>query len=134
MLHVAVAIITNAQAEVLIAQRPPHAFQGGYWEFPGGKVEESESVFAALVREIAEEVGVKIVAAEPFMQVTHDYPERQVLLDVWRVTAYAGQAYGAEGQKVQWVSQQALSNFSFPEANQGIVAAIQHATTMLGKQ
>lgn len=60
-MKVAVAIITNDQQEILVAQRPLHVPHGGRWEFPGGKLEANESAEDALVREIREEVNLEIL-------------------------------------------------------------------------
>ena len=57
MLHVAVAIIKNSNQEVLVALRPPGSHQGNLWEFPGGKLELAETVFAALSARFAKRSG-----------------------------------------------------------------------------
>ncbi|HPE72839.1 MAG TPA: NUDIX domain-containing protein, partial [Candidatus Competibacter sp.] len=72
--HVAVGIVAGADGAVLIARRPDHVHQGGLWEFPGGKVEHGESVIAALGRELREELGIAVRAAEPLLQTGHAYP------------------------------------------------------------
>jgi 8-oxo-dGTP diphosphatase len=70
----------------------------GLWEFPGGKVEAEESVETALGRELHEELGIVVDVARPLIKVQHDYPDKQVLLDVWEVSAFTGEPHGAEGQ------------------------------------
>ncbi|POD55047.1 Nudix family hydrolase [Pseudomonas syringae] len=121
--HVAAAVIRGADGSVLIARRADTQHQGGLWEFPGGKVEEGETVQAALARELQEELGILVTAARPLIKVCHDYPDKQVLLDVWEVSAFTGQAHGAEGQPLVWASPRELANYDFPAANQPIVAA-----------
>ncbi|QKE64387.1 Nudix family hydrolase [Aquipseudomonas campi] len=121
--HVAAAVIRGADARVLIAKRAADQHQGGLWEFPGGKVEEGEAVEAALSRELQEELGIRVDAARPLIQVQHDYPDKQVLLDVWEVTAFSGEPHGAEGQPLAWASARELLDYEFPAANQPIVAA-----------
>jgi 8-oxo-dGTP diphosphatase len=123
LIHVAVAAIFNAAGEVLVARRPRHADQGDRWEFPGGKVERGETVRQALAREIAEEVGLRIEQARPLIRLRHDYPARSVLLDVWRVTAYSGEAHGREGQPLAWRLPQRLDPADFPAANPPIIMA-----------
>lgn len=122
-IHVAAAVIRAVDGRVLIAKRPLDKHQGGLWEFPGGKVEAGESVEAALARELAEELGITVTAAQPLIQVRHDYPDKQVLLDVWQVLAFSGEPHGAEGQPLAWVEPAQLPGYSFPAANRPIVAA-----------
>lgn len=121
--HVAAAVIRGADGQVLIARRPDDKHQGGLWEFPGGKVEAGEAVEAALARELEEELGIRVKAARPLIQVHHDYPDKQVLLDVWQVDAFEGEPHGAEGQPLAWVAPRQLPNYEFPAANLPIVAA-----------
>ena len=130
MLHVAVAIIKNPKQEVLVAKRPPASHQGNLWEFPGGKIKLDETVFSALQREIIEEVGLRIQEAYPFVKIYHNYGDKQVLLDVWQVTRFEGEAVGREGQKVQWLAPEAMENFKFPGANLRIVKLLQLPTRM----
>jgi len=121
--HVAAAVIRAADGRVLIARRPEDKHQGGLWEFPGGKVEVGEAVEAALGRELEEELGIRVTAARPLIQVCHDYPDKRVLLDVWEVTAFAGEPHGAEGQALAWVAPRQLPDYEFPAANYPIVSA-----------
>jgi len=122
-IHVAAAVIRAADGRVLIAKRPLDKHQGGLWEFPGGKVEVGETVETALTRELAEELGITVTAAQPLIQVRHDYSDKQVLLDVWQVTAFDGEPHGVEGQPLAWVEPAQLPDYSFPAANRPIVAA-----------
>ncbi|AYC34182.1 Nudix family hydrolase [Pseudomonas cavernae] len=122
-IHVAAAVIRDAAGRILLARRPDGKHQGGLWEFPGGKVEDSETVAAALGRELAEELGIQVTVARPLIQVQHDYPDKHVLLDVWEVSAFNGEAHGAEGQPLAWVSPRQLGNYQFPAANRPIVCA-----------
>jgi 8-oxo-dGTP diphosphatase len=122
-LHVAAGVIRGSDGHVLIARRPLDTHQGGLWEFPGGKVEAGETAKAALARELAEELGIAVAASRPLIQVSHDYPDKQVLLDVWEVLAFSGEPHGVEGQPLAWVDPEDLPNFSFPAANRAIITA-----------
>lgn len=124
LIHVAVGVIIGPDKKILIAKRPQTAHQGGLWEFPGGKVDAGESVHQALVRELREELAISVVESEPLIQIRHHYPDKSVLLDVYRVTRFDGQPSGAEGQPICWVSSKELNNFEFPAANQPIINAI----------
>jgi 8-oxo-dGTP diphosphatase len=123
--HVAVAVIENDNGDVLIAKRPDHLHMGGLWEFPGGKVEAGETVLQALQREIHEEVALEIHAASPLLQIPFQYPEKKVLLDVWRVTGFSGAARGCESQQVLWVPRKKLCGYEFPPANRAILTVLQ---------
>ena len=74
--HVAVAVVEKNTGEILIAKRPDHLHMGGFWEFPGGKVEAGETVLQALQREIREEVSLDVHAAQPFLQIPFQYPDK----------------------------------------------------------
>jgi 8-oxo-dGTP diphosphatase len=124
LVHVAVAAIVNDQHEVLIALRPENTHQGGFWEFPGGKVEAGEQVVEALQREISEELGIDVLSSRPLIQIRHDYPDKSVLLDVHRVDSFAGQPKGMEGQPLRWQSVDKLDESEFPAANRGIIRAL----------
>lgn len=131
--HVAVGVIRRTveqgRDEILISKRAAHLHQGGLWEFPGGKVEADESVQQALQRELSEELGIVIRldsdALQPLIQIAHDYPDKQVLLDVWQLRDFTGEAAGQEGQLVRWVESQSLSDYAFPQANRPIIHACQ---------
>ena len=121
--HVAAAVIRGSDGRILIARRADTQHQGGLWEFPGGKVDAGESVSAALGRELKEELGIDVTSARPLITVKHDYPDKHVLLDVWEVSSFTGEAHGVEGQPLAWVAPRDLANYAFPPANQPIVAA-----------
>jgi len=114
--HVAVGLLLDRD-QVFITRRAANAHQGGKWEFPGGKLDDNEPVETALKRELHEELGIEVRAAQPWMQVRHRYPDREVLLDVWRITAWDGTPHGREGQEARWASVRELPKLDFPEAD-----------------
>jgi 8-oxo-dGTP diphosphatase len=124
VVHVAVGVILDAEKNILLTRRHDHLHQGGLWEFPGGKVEQGESLDAALARELHEELAIKPVKTSPLIEIHHDYPDKSVFLDVHVVWEFRGEAQGVEGQPMAWVSAAELSDYDFPEANKPIVAAI----------
>lgn len=124
-IDVAVAILLNAQQQVLTSWRQPHQHQGGLWEFPGGKREPEESMFEALQREIQEELGVSVEKAEAFVRIDHDYGDKKVSLDVWLVSHFVGEPQGKEGQPLKWQAINELDAKQFPAANTAIIEALQ---------
>lgn len=122
--QVAVAVIFNAEGEVLLTRRHAESDQGGLWEFPGGKLESGETPTDALCRELREELAIGVLEHEPLMQVTHDYGDKRVLLNVQRVTQFSGEPQPCEGQPMRWVSISQLCDYAFPAANAEIVKAL----------
>ncbi len=123
-LKVIVGVIEDRDANILLARRPQHLHQGGKWEFPGGKIEPGELPFDALRRELDEELGIAIDRATPLIQVPFHYEALSVLLDVWQVQDFSGDAVGREDQDIRWVSIDNLASMEFPPANHAIVAAL----------
>jgi len=124
VVHVAVAVIKNQHGQFFIAKRPETSHQGGFWEFPGGKVENGESVQEALARELFEEVGITVLDANPLIRIHHDYDDKSVLLDVWCINEFSGVAHGKEGQETGWINLEQFSEYTFPEANTPIIKAL----------
>ncbi|MCW8922354.1 MAG: Nudix family hydrolase [Gammaproteobacteria bacterium] len=124
VIHVAAAAIINNNNEVLISQRAPDAHQGGLWEFPGGKLESGESVQHALLRELGEELGIQANSCRPLIKVTHQYSDKTVLLDVWKVDDYTGQVVGKEGQAIRWLAVDQLNYVEFPAADVPVIKAL----------
>ncbi|MFT5691874.1 MAG: 8-oxo-dGTP diphosphatase [Oceanicoccus sp.] len=124
-IHVAVGVIVNEAKKILIALRPKQSHQGGLWEFPGGKVEDGETVEVALSRELNEELGLIVSSSRPLLTIHHEYTDKCVVLDVCWVEKFVGVANGREGQPIRWVNAEELSEYRFPAANHDIVIAIQ---------
>lgn len=129
--RVAVAVILNNKKQVLIAKRHAHVHQGGLWEFPGGKQEQDESILDTLNREINEELNINVLTSKPLIKIRYSYPDKNVLLDVWKVTSFSGTAEGNEGQEVQWVDINKLRDFCFPEANIPILNSLMLSDTCM---
>jgi 8-oxo-dGTP diphosphatase len=123
-IHVAVGVLIDLKGCVLLTRRLKGTHLAGYWEFPGGKVEAGESVQTALARELEEELGTRIGETVPLMTVSHDYGEKQVLLDVHQVKDWNREPHGAEGQPLAWVDANALDEFQVPEANAEIMSRV----------
>jgi mutator protein MutT len=124
LIHVVAAVVIDTQGRVLIAQRPKKKHMAGGWEFPGGKLEPGEERLAGLSRELREEIGIAFAAPRPLMRVRHDYPTREILLDVWVVRSYTGVPEGLEGQALRWCPLQELGSADLLPADKPIVAAL----------
>ena len=102
LVHVAVGVLLAPDGSFLMTSRPPGKVYAGYWEFPGGKLEQGESVTDALVRELREEIGVSALDVQPWRQEKVDYPHALVMLHFCKVTRWQGDFHMHEGQQFQW--------------------------------
>lgn len=119
-LHVMVGIIRNENNQILVALRPPNKTLAGLWEFPGGKLELDEHPFIGLQRELAEEIGIHVKQATPWLDVVDETINRITHLDVWTINEFSGEPYGREGQLIRWVNITELPTLTFPNANKPI--------------
>lgn len=102
-LDVAVGVLSQDDGKILLNQRPDGKPWAGWWELPGGKLEPGETAVQALVRELHEELGIRVRQATPWVTYTHDYPKTTVRLRFHRVQSWDGQVTGREGQKLAWM-------------------------------
>jgi 8-oxo-dGTP diphosphatase len=122
--HVLVGLIGDAAGRWLVNQRRPGTHLAGAWEFPGGKLQRGETRFGALRRELDEELGIEVVSAEPLLQIVHDYPDKRVRLDVWRVLDYRGEVTAREAQRLDWVAVEMLADLPLLAADLPIIDAL----------
>ncbi len=123
--RIVAALIVEADGRVVIARRPEEKHQGGLWEFPGGKLEAGEDPEAGLHRELGEELAIRIDALRPLIRIDHDYGDKRVSLDVWRVEGEVSGDVGREGQPLRRLSADELDPAEFPAANGPIIRAAQ---------
>jgi len=102
IVRVAAAVIVAADGRVLLAQRPSGKAYAGYWEFPGGKLESGETPRHALDRELAEELGLVVRRAAPWLVQRYRYPHAHVELHFFRVFEWDGNPVGRDGQAFAW--------------------------------
>jgi len=100
----AVVGIVKRGNKVLIAERPPGKPYSGYWEFPGGKIEQHESGETALKRELLEELSITVQSAKLLFSYEHAYPDKRVFLEMWLVEAFQGEPMSMEKQILQWAT------------------------------
>ncbi|MGE4800957.1 8-oxo-dGTP diphosphatase MutT [Yersinia hibernica] len=120
-LHIAVGIIRNSQQEIFITQRAADSHMAGFWEFPGGKVEQGETAEIALKRELLEETGITVKEAVLLKVLEHTFTDRIVTLSFYMVETWDGEPFGREGQPMRWVNQSNLVAEEFPPANKSII-------------
>ena len=120
VLVVACALV-DVDKRLLIAQRPHGKTLAGLWEFPGGKVEQDESIVECAVREALEEVALDVTVIRRMLPVVHVYLERTVCLNPVLCQAVGDDAMPLASQEVAWVHYLELSDIAFPDANRAIV-------------
>ncbi|HTT80606.1 MAG TPA: (deoxy)nucleoside triphosphate pyrophosphohydrolase [Stellaceae bacterium] len=125
VLVAAVALI-DKDGRVLLAERPAGKHLAGLWEFPGGKVQPGETPEVALIRELAEELGIDVHASclAPFTFASHAYPEFHLLMPLFVCRRWQGIAVPREGQRLQWVRPARLADYPMPPADKPLVAML----------
>ena len=126
--RVVAAALFDGEGRVLLADRPRGKHLAGRWEFPGGKIGAAESARAALSRELAEELGVTVQAARPFMAVSHEYPDRSVDLSLWLIESWSGEPRPLDGQRLAWVAPRELPGWDILEADAPFIGALRAFT------
>ena len=123
-LEVVAGILTRSDGKVFLASRPEGRSYAGYWEFPGGKVEAGETLQAALVRELHEELGITATAMQRWITRVFVYPHATVRLNFFRVTAWQGEPHPHEGQTFSWQSPEACEVAPLLPANFAVLRAL----------
>ncbi|POP42045.1 8-oxo-dGTP diphosphatase MutT [Superficieibacter electus] len=123
-LQIAVGIIRNPQNEIFITRRAADAHMANKLEFPGGKIEASETPEQALIRELQEEVGITPCEATLFEKLEYAFPDRHITLWFWLVERWEGDPWGKEGQPGRWIAVSELNADAFPPANEPVIAKL----------
>ena len=119
-LEVAVGVIKR-EGKLLITQRKPEDSFGGLWEFPGGKLEPHESMELALVREIEEELGIRVEVGSRRMVIRYQYPARAVRLHCFDCRVLSGEPKAIECADLKWVEPADLDGFEFLPASRPLI-------------
>ncbi|CAN5399866.1 8-oxo-dGTP diphosphatase MutT [soil metagenome] len=116
---VAAAALVDTDGRVLISQRPQGKSLAGLWEFPGGKVEEGERLEPALIRELREELGIRVDEAclAPLTFASHSYDDFHLLMPLYVLRRWKGQVVALEGQQLAWVKPVRLRDYPMPPAD-----------------
>jgi len=121
----AVALV-DPDGRVLLAQRPAGKPMAGLWEFPGGKVNPGETPETALIRELAEELGIDVAASclAPLTFASFTYPEFHLLMPLYVCRKWSGIPMAREGQRLAWVRPARLGDYPMPPADKPLVAML----------
>ena len=125
---VAAVVLVDADGRVLLAQRPAGKSMAGLWEFPGGKVGSGETPEAALIRELAEELGIEVRAGSlaPLTFASHSYPAFHLLMPLYLCREWSQTPTPREGQTLAWVPTTDLAEYPMPPADQPVVARLRN--------
>lgn len=120
---VVVAAVIEREGAFLVARRQAGTHLAGYWEFPGGKLNDGESLEQGLQREIKEELNTDIGDVRKIFETSHTYPERVVQLHFYRC-ALRGTPEPTLGQEIRWVRRDELASLAFPPADAELIATL----------
>ncbi len=123
---VAAVALVDRDGRVLIARRPEGKAMAGLWEFPGGKVDDGETPEAALIRELEEELGIRVPARclAPLTFASHAYEEFHLLMPLYVCRNWDGAVTAREGQELKWVRPARLRDYDMPPADEPLVAMV----------
>ena len=122
--NIGVGVIRNHQGNILIDRRRANGEMGGLWEFPGGKIEQNETVENCIQREIKEELNIEVAVQECLGIIEHQYSRFSVTLFVYYCLHLRGTPQTLECEETRWVKPSELSKYNFPEANHEIIALL----------
>ncbi|MFK5927562.1 MAG: (deoxy)nucleoside triphosphate pyrophosphohydrolase [Desulfuromusa sp.] len=126
--EVSAAIILHRD-KVLLTLRPKDKRLGGFWEFPGGKIEEGETPQFALKRELREELDIEIVVGSLLETVYHSYKWGNVRLLAYMCTWQSGKIKHLEVADHRWVAPANLLDYDILVADQPIIKKLQKQVT-----
>lgn len=126
-IDVVAGVIRREDGLLLITQRLADDTLGGYWEFPGGKVDPGEELPAALRRELQEEIGVETEIGAEIHRVVHAYPDRDVRLYFFEARILSGEPRKIEVADLRWISVEDLMSYQFPEADRALLDQLRGA-------
>jgi len=124
---VTAGVVWNAQGQVLLAQRRPEGLLGGLWEFPGGKVEDGETLPECLRRELREELDIEVEVGPPVTTVRHAYSHFRITLHAFHCRPTGGTPRPLEVADLRWVWPAEVRQFALSRADQKVAEALDTA-------
>jgi len=121
----AIAIVRR-DGRILLCQRKADDTFGGYWEFPGGKVEPGESLQDCLRRELREEIEIEVRPTRDLPHIDHQYPDALVRLHPFLCDHVRGEPQLIECQQAVWISPGELRKYTLPPANEQLIEDVIH--------
>lgn len=118
------AAIIRKGSKILIARRSPNKHFGGFWEFPGGKIEKGETAQECLKRELEEELGIIIRVGQFFMENEHHYDDKIILLKAYECEHISGNIVLNDHDQIKWVEKSEFVNFKFAPADIPFIKAL----------
>ncbi|MCB1050786.1 MAG: 8-oxo-dGTP diphosphatase MutT [Acidobacteria bacterium] len=123
-IDVAVGIVEKA-GYILIARRLQSSHMGGFWEFPGGKIQQGESAVQTVLRELVEECALKVETLGEICHYGYAFEDRYIQFTFIACRWLEGEAKPHAAQEIRWVPVQDLGQFPFPPANALILEKLQ---------
>jgi len=118
------AAIIERDGMILIARRK-RAFMGNNWEFPGGKLEDNETLEECLKREIREELGIDIAVGKLISSRKHVLNcQSAIILYAYRAEYVSGEIVLTDHDEIAWVAPEDLQRYAFPDPDWLIVKDI----------
>jgi 8-oxo-dGTP diphosphatase len=121
------AALADGEGRVLLQRRAPGRAMAGLWEFPGGKVEPDERPEAALVRELEEELGIKVEigALSPAAFASADNAGRHMLLLLYLCREWRGEPRALDAAELAWVLPADMAALPMPPADEPLIPLLE---------
>ena len=121
--HVVAGIIWKKD-RFLITLREPRGLLGGLWEFPGGKVQEGESLKEGLIREVQEELHIHVTVNDCLVSVNHAYTHFKITLHMFHCRIRGGMIHLKSAVQFKWIRPEDLDQYACPAANRKVLEVL----------